>query len=126
MIRIAPRRTTEERWPTRRGDTSHTLELAVRDLTRANLLAPNDATIRHALHVHRSSHVTQRAKDKAAYGGVFNSRDGLCLGGGEKRRGGRNTRFIAGEVRGEPDKRRRGPGAHGVPEHVGARAQGSV
>jgi hypothetical protein len=27
--------------------------------------------------VHRSSHVTQRAKDKAAYGGVFNSRDGL-------------------------------------------------
>jgi hypothetical protein len=59
------------------GDTSHTLELAVRDLTRANLLAPNDATIRHALHVHRSSHVTQRAKDKAAYGGVFNSRDGL-------------------------------------------------
>lgn len=59
------------------SDTSHTLELAVRDLTRANLLAPNDATIRHALHVHRSSHVTQRAKDKAAYGGVFNSRDGL-------------------------------------------------
>ena len=50
------------------GDTSHTLELAVRDLTRANLLAPNDATIRHALHVHRSSHVTQRAKDKALAG----------------------------------------------------------
>jgi hypothetical protein len=50
----------------------------------------------------------------------------FVLGGGEKRRGGRIERFIAGEVRGEPDKRRRGPGAYGVPEHVGARAQGSV
>ena len=58
-------------------DSSATLELAVKDLTRASRLAPGDRDVRAALQKHRVAYEAQNAKDKKTYGGMFASSDGL-------------------------------------------------
>jgi len=56
-------------------DDSASLELAVKDLARANALAPNDRAVRDAMRTHGAAHAAQTAKDRAAYGAVFGSRN---------------------------------------------------
>ena len=54
---------------------SASLELAVKDLARANALAPNDRAVRDAMRTYGAAHAAQTAKDRAAYGAVFGSRN---------------------------------------------------
>ena len=56
-------------------DDSASLELAVKDLARANALAPNDRAVRDAMRTYGAAHAAQTAKDRAAYGAVFGSRN---------------------------------------------------
>ena len=49
-------------------DDSASLELAVKDLARANALAPNDRAVRDAMRTYGAAHAAQTAKDRAAYG----------------------------------------------------------
>jgi tetratricopeptide (TPR) repeat protein len=58
-------------------DSSASLELAVRDLTKASKFAPQDAVVRAALQKHKTELEAQNVKDKKTYGGMFQSRDGL-------------------------------------------------
>ena len=70
------------------GDSA-SLELAVKDLARANALAPNDRAVRDAMRTYGAAHAEQTAKDRAAYGAVFGSRnkEGLYARGRSRRRG---------------------------------------
>lgn len=56
-------------------DDSASLELAVKDLARANALAPKDRAVRDAMRTYGAAHAEQTAKDRAAYGAVFGSRN---------------------------------------------------
>ena len=58
-------------------ESSASLELAVRDLTKASAFAPRDAVVRAALQKHKTELEAQNVKDKKTYGGMFRSRDGL-------------------------------------------------
>ena len=64
-IHRAPRRTTSGRW---RAPSSialaASLELAVKDLARANALAPNDRAVRDAMRTYGAAHAEQTAKDR--------------------------------------------------------------
>jgi hypothetical protein len=58
-------------------DSSTTLELAVKDLTRAAQLAPGDKAVKLALKKYHADYSVQNNKDKKTYGGMFASSDGL-------------------------------------------------
>ena len=58
-------------------DSSSSLELAVRDLSRACKLVPNDPDVRAALQKHRAAYEAQNVKDTKTYGGMFKSKGGL-------------------------------------------------
>ena len=105
-------------------DDSASLELAVKDLARANALAPNDRAVRDAMRTYGAAHTRRRPPRTGP-------RTGRCLGRGTRRvytREELERAAASGGSRHERGRfrRRRGPGAQGAPEHVGGGALGQV
>ena len=76
-IHRAPRRTTSGRWRARSFTTPRPpgFNAVRKDLARANALAPNDRAVGDAMRTYGAAHAAQTAKDRAAYGAVFGSRN---------------------------------------------------